>query len=316
MEWRCAGLGWPGGGPVLRWAGGRSSALAYGRVIGFRAVGERRCVGARGNPCPLRAVVPARATQARCPECARLDRAFSVAADGVPDDPRPYRVYLAWFGAGLLKVGITAEERGAMRLLEQGAVAFCWLGRGPLMAARRTEELLRAALGVPDRVPYARKRAVRGALPGWAERARELEGLYRRAVVLEGWAEALERVEFEAVDHSAEFGLAEAASGLREGVRGLEGVQAVSGPGERARGAADGVVREVVDGGVLAGRLVAAAGPDLHLAVADGRVLVVDTRVLVGWQLAGVDAGPGAEVTVPVEALVSAGGGSEQDGLF
>ncbi|MFH8566674.1 DUF2797 domain-containing protein [Streptomyces sp. NPDC017988] len=316
MEWRCAGLGWPGGGPVLRWAGGRSSALAYGQVVGFRAVGERRCVGARGNPCPLRAVVPARATQARCPECARLDRAFSVAADGVPDDPRPYRVYLAWFGAGLLKVGITAEERGAMRLLEQGAVAFCWLGRGPLMAARRTEELLRAALGVPDRVPYARKRAVRGALPGWAERARELEGLYRRAVVLEGWAEALERVEFEAVDHSAAFGLAEAVSGLGEGVRGLEGVQAVSGLGERARGAADGVVREVVDGGVLAGRLVAAAGPDLHLAVADGRVLVVDTRVLVGWELAGVDAGPGAGVTVPVEALVSAGGGSEQDGLF
>ncbi len=282
---------------------GQGSALAYGRVIGFRAVGERRCVGARGNPCPLRAVVPARATQARCPECARLDRAFSVAADGVPDDPRPYRVYLAWFGAGLLKVGITAEERGAVRLLEQGAVAFCWLGRGPLMAARRTEELLRAALGVPDRVPYARKRAVRGALPGWAERAREVEGLYRRAVVLEGWAEALERVEFEAVDHSAAFGLE-------------EGGQVVSGLGERARGAADGVVREVVDGGVLAGRLVAAAGPDLHLAVADGRVLVVDTRVLVGWELAGVDAGPGTEVTVPVEALVSAGGGSEQDGLF
>ncbi len=186
MEWRCAGLGWPGGVPVLRWAGGRSSALTYGRVIGFRAGGERRCVGARGNPCPLRAVVPARATQARCPECARLDRAFSVAADGVPDDPRTYRVYLAWFGAGLVKVGITAEERGAVRLLEQGAVAFCWLGRGPLMAGAAYEELLRAALGVPDRVPYARKRAVRGALPGWAERARELAELYRRAVVLEG----------------------------------------------------------------------------------------------------------------------------------
>ncbi|MBM7171539.1 DUF2797 domain-containing protein [Streptomyces sp. G44] len=297
MEWRCAGLGWPGGVPVLRWAGGRSSALAYGRVIGFRAVGERRCVGARGNPCPLRAVVPARATQARCPECARLDRAFSVAADGVPDDPRTYRVYLAWFGAGLVKVGITAEERGAVRLLEQGAPAFCWLGRGPLMAARRTEELLRAALGVPDRVPYARKRAVRGELPGWAERARELAELYRRAVGLEGWAEALERVEFEAVDHSAAFGL-----------------------GEAAGGAADGVVRELVDGGVVAGRLVAAAGPDLHLAVADGRVLVVDTRVLVGWELAGVVAGPGGGVTVPVEAVRGAGGGGgvggEQDGLF
>ncbi|WP_055702514.1 DUF2797 domain-containing protein, partial [Streptomyces silaceus] len=206
MEWRCAGLGWPDGRPVLRWQGGRVSALAYGTDIGFRAVGERRCVGARGNPCPLRAVVPGRATQARCPECARLDRAFSVAADGVPDDPRTYRVYLAWFGPGLLKVGITAEERGPARLLEQGAVAFCWLGRGPLMAARRTEELLRAALGVPDRVPYARKREVRGGLPGRAERVRELAGLHGRAVGLDGWAEALERVPFEAVDHSGAFG--------------------------------------------------------------------------------------------------------------
>ncbi|AZM54235.1 DUF2797 domain-containing protein [Streptomyces sp. WAC 01529] len=293
MEWRCAGLGWPGGEPVLRWEGGRGSVLAYGRAIGFRAVGERRCVGARGNPCPLRAVVPARATQARCPECARLDRAFSVAADGVPDDPRTYRVYLAWFGAGLVKVGITAEERGAVRLLEQGAVAFCWLGRGPLMAARRTEELLRAALGVPDRVPYARKRAVRGALPGWAERAAELEGLYRRAVVLEGWAEALERVGFEAVDHFGAFGLA--------------GLGALG-------GAAQGVVREVVDGGVVAGRVVAAAGPDLYLEVADGGLLVVDTRVLVGWELAAADAG--AAVTVPVEGLGAAGGEGEQGGLF
>ncbi|MGV9885125.1 DUF2797 domain-containing protein [Streptomyces sp. NPDC003006] len=312
MEWRCAGLGWPSGGPVLRWDGGRSSALAYGRAIGFRVVGERRCVGARGNPCPLRAVVPARATQARCSECARLDRVFSVAADGVPDDPRTYRVYLAWFGAGLVKVGITAEARGGARLLEQGAVAFCWLGRGPLMAARRTEELLRAALGVPDRVPYARKRAVRGDLPGWDERVGELEGLYRRAVVLEGWAETLERVEFSAVDHSGAFGLG------------------------AADGAAQGVVREVVEGGVIAGRLVAAAGPDLHLEVAgaggegdgDGRVLVVDTRVLVGWQLVGADAGAG--VTVPVQGLgvgASAGAGGaagagagagagEQGGLF
>ncbi|MEU7581871.1 DUF2797 domain-containing protein [Streptomyces sp. NPDC041068] len=291
MEWRCAGLGWPEGKPVLRWEGGRRSALSYGKEIGFRAVGERRCVGARGNPCPLRAVVPGRATQARCPECARLDRAFSVAADGVPDDPRTYRVYLAWFGAGLVKAGITAEERGAARLLEQGAVAFCWLGRGPLMAARRTEELLRAALGVPDRVSYARKREVRGGLPEWAERERELEGLYGRAVGLDGWAEALERLPFAAVDHEGAFASAGSA-------------------------AAEGVVSELVDGGVVAGRLVAAAGPDLHLEVAGRGVLVVDTRVLVGWALVGADAGAG--VTVPVQELAGegGGGGAEQEGLF
>ncbi|WP_369218499.1 DUF2797 domain-containing protein, partial [Streptomyces flavofungini] len=217
---------------------------------------------ARGNACPVRAEVPARASQARCPECARLDRAFSVAADGVPDDPRTYRVYLAWFGPGLVKVGITAEERGSVRLLEQGAVAFCWLGRGPLMAARRTEELLRAALGVPDRVPYARKRAVRATLPEWSARERELAELHGRAVALEGWAETLERLDFGAVDHAPAFGLA-----------------ALSGEAPAA-----GVVRELVADGAVGGRLVAAAGPDLHLDLADAH-LVVDTRLLVGWEL-------------------------------
>src|SRR5690606_41839281 len=106
---------------------------------------------------------------------ARLDRAHSVAADTLADDPRPYRVYLAWFGPGMVKVGITAAARGPVRLLEQGAVCFSWLGTGPLMAARRTEELLRAALRVPDRIPYADKRAVRAVLPaGEGGRAAEL----------------------------------------------------------------------------------------------------------------------------------------------
>ncbi|MBO0917475.1 DUF2797 domain-containing protein, partial [Streptomyces laculatispora] len=164
MGWQCTGLRWPEerGGPVLGWQKGRrtrGSVLAYGTELGFRASGERTCVGARGNACPMAALVPERSTGARCAECGRLDRAHSVAADTIPDDPRTYRVYLAWFGPGMLKVGITAEERGAARLREQGAVVFSWLGRGPLMAARRAEELLRAALGVPDRIPYARKRA-------------------------------------------------------------------------------------------------------------------------------------------------------------
>ncbi len=92
---------------------------AYGRVW-----------GARGNACPVRAVVSGRSAGARCEECARLDRAHSVAADTMADDPRPYRVYLAWFGPGMVKVGITGAARGSARLLEQGAVVFSWLGRG------------------------------------------------------------------------------------------------------------------------------------------------------------------------------------------
>ncbi|MGW2115795.1 DUF2797 domain-containing protein [Streptomyces zhihengii] len=287
--WRCAGAGWPEDGPgaVLRWEGGRVSPLTPGREIGFRAVGERHCVGTRGNACPLTAVVPGRTAQARCAECARLDRAHSVAADTMPDDPRPYRVYLAWFGPGLVKVGITGEARGSARLREQGAVAYTWLGRGPLMAARRTEELLRAALGVPDRIPYDAKRAVRAALPPAGERAAEVVSLHARAAALPGWAETLERLECRVVDHAEVFGL----DGLPP---------------------ATAVVRELVDGGAVGGRLAAVAGPDLHLRTPGDGLLVVDTRLLTGWSLVRAGADAGAEV--PVRAMPAVRG--EQGGLF
>ncbi|MFE0700113.1 DUF2797 domain-containing protein [Streptomyces sp. NPDC058872] len=288
MEWWCRGIGWGGGAPELRWRGGRASPLAYGQQLAFRAVGVRRCPGARGNPCPLEAAVPGRATGGRCPECARLDRAHSVAADTLVDDPQPYRVYLAWFGPGLTKVGITAEARGATRLLEQGAVAFSWLGRGPLMAARRTEEILRQALGVPDRVPYDRKRGARHALPPTADRAREVEELYRRARSVDGWAETLEALECAVRDHAGAFHL--------DGLPPL-----------------DGVVAELVGDGVVTGRLLAAAGPDLHLLAPDGRCLVLDARLMGGWIL---EAAAGERVlSVPLRPWGGAVAGA-QEGLF
>ena len=253
--------------------------MAFGVVGG----GGRTCVGARGHVCAGQVRVAGRSTGARCEECARLDRAHSVAADTFVDDPRPYSVYLAWFGPGLVKVGITGVERGSARLLEQGAVLFSWLGRGPLMAARRTEELLRAALAVPDRIPYADKRAVRSALPEAAERVRELAELHAGAGRLADWPESLERAPFQPVDHSGVFGLA----GLL---------------------AAYGVVSELVPGARVSGELLAAAGPDLHLATRRG-VVVLDTRLLPGWELT---AGPAdGELTAPVREF-----GGHQGGLF
>ncbi|CAM5227231.1 DUF2797 domain-containing protein [Streptomyces badius] len=331
--WWCAGVRWPREVPELGWSRGgrrRVSVLAYGAGLGFRAVGERHCVGARGNVCPLGAVVPGRSTGGRCAECARLDRAHSVAADTMADAPRTYRAYLAWFGPGMVKVGITGEERGAARLREQGAVVFSWLGRGPLMAARRTEEVLRAALGVPDRIPYAKKRAVRGQLPGPEERARAVAELYARAAALEGrgWPESLERLPLEVVDQMGIFGLDRAPEST-SAPESASVSESASGP-VRA-------VRELVDGGVVAGRLVAAAGPDLHLAVAGGGVVVLDTRLITGWDLTAVPQvgqvgqvpqvgqgtqgshmslvphAIGSDVRVP---LIDIGGGGVQGGLF
>jgi hypothetical protein len=216
-----------------------------------------------------------------------------VAADTIADDPRTYRVYLAWFGAGMVKVGITREERGAARLLEQGAVAFVWLGRGPLMAARRAEELLRVALGVPDRISYARKRAVRASLPGVEERRRELERMHGFALALEGWPESLERLplgEHGVVDHGVVFGV--------ERVAGLGGF----------------AVTELVDSGVVTGELLAVAGPDLYLGEEKGgagadreRVVVLDSRLLRGWRLEG--ARGVVRTTVPVREVPAVQGG-------
>ncbi|MFF3886561.1 DUF2797 domain-containing protein [Streptomyces sp. NPDC001914] len=292
--WVCSGVRWSGDGAVLGWGGGRTSPLVRGRRIAFGVVdgGVRTCVGARGNACPVRAAVSPRGTGARCEECARLDRAHSVAADTLADDPRPYRVYLAWFGPGLVKVGITRVERASARLLEQGAVTFSWLGQGPLMAARRTEELLRAALGVPDRIPYADKRAVRAVLPGASERVAEIRELHARAGDLGGWPESLRRAPFEPVDHTDLFGL----GGL---------------PPARA------AVRELAAGGSVAGELCAVAGPDLHLLTGRG-VVVLDARLMTGWDLTGVgdtDADRDSGVTFPVREL-SAPDAGVQDGLF
>ncbi|MBT2423860.1 DUF2797 domain-containing protein [Streptomyces sp. ISL-22] len=296
QAWRCSGLRWSAAGPELVWDGGRRSALTWGKRVAFGVAegGVRTCVGARGHACPVRAVVPGRSTGARCEECARLDRAHSVAADTIADDPRPYHVYLAWFGPGMTKVGITALERGSARLLEQGAVCFSWLGAGPLMAARRAEELLRAALRVPDRIPYGAKRAVRSSLPrSEAERAAEVADLHARAVALPDWPESLTREPCQPVDHARVFGLAELP-------------------------AAVGEVTELVAGGAVSGRLVAAAGPDLHVETGGG-IVVLDTRLMTGWELVPTGAGGGvsgdSELAVPVREF-RAREGSVQDGLF
>jgi hypothetical protein len=156
------------------------------------------------------------------------------------------------------------------------------------MAARRAEELLRAALRVPDRIPYAEKRAVRSALPGTeAERAAEVRELHARAVALAGWPESLRPEPCAVVDHVRAFGLE-------------DGPKAV------------GEVVALVPGGAVSGELVAAAGPDLHLAAGGRGVVVLDTRLMTGWQLlpAAPDAVTGG-FTVPVREFRK-----DQEGLF
>ncbi|MBZ4324363.1 DUF2797 domain-containing protein [Streptomyces sp. SCA2-4] len=292
--WLCAGPRWSADGPALLWLhpehGERRSPLPAGRALGFVTGGRRHCVGVRRagryTPCPAGAEVPAGAVSAQCPECARLDRSHSVAADTIADDPRPYDVYLAWFAPGLVKAGITATERQGVRLLEQAALSHTLLGRGPLMAARRTEAVLGAALGVPDRFPYAAKRAARHPLPPAGERAAELAALHERARALPGLPESLDVLPCAPVHHDEVFHLDRV--GPRYGVVDL------------------------VPGCAVVGRVVAAAGPDVYLETTDGRPVLVDARRLAGWELAA--APDGARTTAAVRVPEPEGDGPE--GLF
>ncbi|MBT2387407.1 DUF2797 domain-containing protein [Streptomyces sp. ISL-11] len=282
-DWQCAGVRWSPSGPELTWLhpgrGARTSPLPPNRPLAFTTGDARRCVGVRRGgrhtPCPVGAEVTATAVSAQCAECARLDRAHSVAADTIADDPRPYDVYLAWFGPGVVKVGITAAERQGVRLLEQAALSYALLGRGPLMAARRAEAVLGAALAVPDRFPYAAKRAARHPAPPQRQRTAELAELHERARGLGGLPESLDVRPFAPVHHDAMFHL----DRLRRG------------PG----------VVDLSPGVSITGRIAAVAGPDLYLETADGRLLLVDARRLAGWPLlaAAPEAGTTAAVRPP-----------------
>ncbi|MDF9811877.1 hypothetical protein M2266_001108 [Streptomyces sp. SPB162] len=286
--WRCTGLRWKGGPaswePCWQWShpryGERSSPVPVSGPLAL-AVGPdavRRCTGVRRAGrhlvCPRAAELGPTARRDLCDDCAALDRLSSVAADTMADDPRPYSVYLAYFGTGLTKVGITAAERGAARLVEQAAVCFSFLGRGPLMAARRTEASLGAALGIPDRVSAGAKRTARWALPPAGERAAELRARYEAVT---GLPDTLERVPYALVDHAALFGLEP------------------NPPRPVAR------ITALAPGTSVTGTVRAVAGGDLYLDTPDG-CLLLDSRLVSGWPL--TTPAPGPPVPAPTTPVL------------
>ncbi|MEU8681199.1 DUF2797 domain-containing protein [Streptomyces sp. NPDC048611] len=288
------------------------SPLPAGKPLAFAARGERLCLGVwragRWIVCPYGAVLDGASARDQCARCAQLDRSRSVAADTMADDPRPYAVYLAYFGPGLLKVGITAAERGPARLVEQGAVAYAWLGRGPLMAARRAEALLGSALAVPDRFTKAAKRAARGALPPLSDRADELAQLHGAARELAGWPETLEPVEFVCADHTELFGLDRIPGEVAELGGMTPGAEVV---GEVLTGVGSDVYLRLAGGGSGGGAEGGSGRGTGEGDAAGGGVAVLDARLLSGWVLG---AAVGRVTTVPVRAAVRGAGDGEREG--
>lgn len=163
----------------------------------------------------------------------------------------------------MVKAGITAAERGPARLLEQGALSSLFLSAGSLLSARRCEALLTTALGLPQQVHTARKRAAR-LEPGTASsRSADLTTVAERAAGLE-WPPGQTWNATEPADHTPTYGLDD--DGYAP-ARQLEPLRA---------------------GATISGDVTCRIGRDLYLTTADGTTLV-DTGLLQGWALTRAD---------------------------
>lgn len=289
---RSLGLGWDAGGARLAWSDTTSDPVPLGTDLALTVGADRRCVGFwrrdRHIACPTRSELPPSGRGPVCQECQTLDRWDSVAADTRLDDPREFSVYLAHHGTRI-KIGITARERGRLRLLEQGALASMIISTGTLLAARRAEHLVSTALGYPDRISSVIKYEARARPGSAADRAGELHAAAARVAALD-WPDGQTPTrEPKIVDHCSTYGLPDT---------GLQPSEALLPPAPEA---------------VIAGRVACAVGADLYLDTDRGLTLV-DSRLLAGWPL--LPARAGAAFSAPTRAVAPAPPEDTQDALF
>lgn len=240
--------------------------IAPGQLLTWTLRGPRRCTGVwtgdARTPCPVATPIPATGTDAQCRRCAAADHGRALARDTVTDD-REFALYLAWFGPGLVKVGLTAADRGRDRLLEQGALAFTLLATGPHPAVRRAERAVAATGLATERLTARTKAGAWWNLPPQTERASHLTNAYtaiRDAVNGDDrWPAQAAPTECRIIDQAADFGLRQPP------------------PPTYSELAA------VKDGATLAGRLTAIIGRSLFLDTATGPLLA-DMRRIAGWQ--------------------------------
>lgn len=260
-----------------------------GAEMSFTCGASRTCTGiwraGRLIACPYATPIDGDARSAICASCATLDRSNSIAADTRLDDLRIFAVYLAHHGSAI-KVGITAAERGASRLLEQGALASAIISTGRLISGRRAEHLLTHGLGLTDRVTTLAKRSAR-VRPGTASRrAADLVEVARKAEELP-WPDGQARCEPEVTDHAISYGLPE------------DGLHPVA------------EVLPLTPLRTVTGTVRCRIGSDIYMDAADELVLL-DMRLLAGWAL--TRANRGAAFTAPLRPFDR--GETEHDVLF
>jgi hypothetical protein len=272
------GLYWERDRPTLTGLVGnqeRRRPVELGQDVGWELVGPRRCIGvydrlaARRRPCPVGGLID---DGSQCDVCQRADPGWLVARGQAPAglEQEPFVLYLAWFGDGLSKVGITAEERGQERLCEQAALSWCLVARGPFGSMRRAEMLLSGMGVAPERVATRTKQAAWWWIPAAEQREAELAVLHRTA------SEAIRRIgevelqEFRAVDLTPRFGLDQGMPARYDLVAAV-----------RVGATVSGTVSHVI------GRWLV-LGPS---------AVVIDARLLEGWTLRR-SSGPGGGLDV------------------
>lgn len=296
--WTCTGVSWRGGQPALTMSdasdGELSRPLRYGEPFGVEITGPRRCIGIwRGDvrSCPIDSTIdPAHGT-AQCPTCATAAPGRMLARDATID-PREFRLYLATFGAGVLKVGITAVDRGAERLLEQGALAFTWLAQGSHPAIRTVETAV-AAAGMATERPRRSTKLAAWWQPGeQAQRRDALATVASAAHRLPTWPTEVRRTVVDVVDHADLYGLGD----LPDHIDDLD---------------------QLAPAAVLTGRIRAVIGPEILLDHPDGlrsapdHGLIVSGRRVAGWPIAPARAAGSGYTTRPVQHS----GGTTTDGV-
>jgi hypothetical protein len=220
--WRFTGLHWESTHPVLTAcplpgnSGDRPGPEARrpaepGRLIAWILSEPRACTGVwtgdDRRSCPATAILPSDTTDAQCPACARADRGRQIARDRAPDDGREYVLYLAWFGPGLIKIGLTAADRGRDRLLEQGAITFTRLAVGPYGAVRQAEQAASAAGLAAERISTRSKTAAWPRLPSARERAESLAAARDRLIDQVSWPYQARLISDGVCDQAQDFGL-------------------------------------------------------------------------------------------------------------
>lgn len=288
----CTGISWRGGRPALTLLGPdgreRSRPLTHGDPLGLRLAGPRRCIGIwhdDARHCPFAAEIDSDTTDPQCAACARSDPGRALARDAVRD-PRPFRLYLAWHGPDLFKVGISAVERGNDRLLEQGALAFTWLATGDHTDIRVAEQTVAATGLATERRRRSSKLAAWRHTMTQAERAAGLQDVHRRAHAAR-WPERVRKEPFEPVDHVSVFG--------------LDRVPTVAGD-----------VAGLRVGSVVSGQIAAVVGPELVLETSNAAV-VVSGRRLAGWPVTPTTEPPGGYASTPLDTKMT---DAEQPYLF